>query len=469
MLNLLFISDSPKAEYIKSVLQPVLKVIIDVETDFDQGLKNVFEKRPSTVCIQDQIGGVTGESVAHHIQMLLGNSAPTFILLHTGNDTAKAINGLYEHLIDLSRSDDVVAEDVMNTLKLLLGDQWGKIYIPPKSAQVSVELPAAVTNEPQKEADDLDDSFLFAPDSPEDAIRTAESDRAKAIDDDLAELLQMEVDKVRRNESSVEASSTVGAKSEEAVIAKPAYVMAEVKQTSPVISRPLSVVASSTPAAAEFRIGQNDNQAEEHIPEELLQAFEENYRLESSLLRRTIIIAFVCAVCAAGGWYLVRQNPQMVNSLTQRFLLSSVLKQSPVKAPDVVAVPPVQKPVTSPASLPAVKPLLPAFIPKDGHDSIYAVKNPGWERYVGEHNEYRVFSASGRILAVQVLAINDATISETMIKSVLQELVGSPDYQITSRNAKAHVRVENGTIQNKGEVKIYRKNGAVKAFVVSVN
>ncbi|NTV47416.1 MAG: hypothetical protein HGB11_13060, partial [Chlorobiales bacterium] len=89
--------------------------------------------------------------------------------------------------------------------------------------------------------------------------------------------------------------------------------------------------------------------------------------------------------------------------------------------------------------------------------------------YVGEHNEYRVFSASGRILALQVLAINDATISETMIKSVMQELVGSPEYQITSRNAKAHVRVENGTIQNKGEVKIYRKNGAVKAFVVSVN
>jgi len=80
MLNLLFISDSPKVEYIKSVLQPVLKVIIDVVADFDHGLKDVFEKRPGTVCIQDQIGGVTGESVARHIQMLLSTSSLTSIM-----------------------------------------------------------------------------------------------------------------------------------------------------------------------------------------------------------------------------------------------------------------------------------------------------------------------------------------------------------------------------------------------------
>ncbi|MDD2855515.1 MAG: hypothetical protein PHU01_08295 [Desulfuromonadaceae bacterium] len=107
MLNLLLISDSSKIENIKTILQPGLKVIIDVVADFDQGLKNVFEKRPATVCIQDQIGGVTGESVARHIQMLLDNSAPTFILLHTGSGSAKMVKGLYAHFIDLSKSNEV--------------------------------------------------------------------------------------------------------------------------------------------------------------------------------------------------------------------------------------------------------------------------------------------------------------------------------------------------------------------------
>ena len=84
MLNLLFISDSPKVELIRKELQAVLKVMIDVVTDFDRGMKDVFEKRPATICIQDNIGNVSGESVARHVQMLLGSGAPTFILLHSG-------------------------------------------------------------------------------------------------------------------------------------------------------------------------------------------------------------------------------------------------------------------------------------------------------------------------------------------------------------------------------------------------
>jgi len=173
----------------------------------------------------------------------------------------------------------------------------------------------------------------------------------------------------------------------------------------------------------------------------------------------------VCAVCAAGGWYLVRQNPQAVSSLKQRFLLPSGAKQSAVNTPVAVAVPPVQKQVAPPSA--AL--VLPVFVPKEGHDSLYALKNPGWERYVDKQNEYRIFSASGRILAVQVLAMNDAKIPETLIKLVLQELVGRADYQITSRSTKTGLRVENGKIQNKGEIKIYRENGVVMAFVVSVN
>ena len=132
-------------------------------------------------------------------------------------------------------------------------------------------------------------------------------------------------------------------------------------------------------------------------------------------------------------------------------------------------MPPVQKPVSAPVVSPVIIPQLPTFIPKDGHDSSFALKNPGWERYVGKLNEFRVFSAQGRIQAVQVLAGKDAAVSESLILSVLQELVGSSKYQITSRSTKSGVRVDSGKIQNKGEVKFYRQNGSVKAFVVSVN
>ena len=495
MLNLLFISDSPKTESIKSELQPFLKVIIDVVTDFDSGLRDVFEKRPTVVCIQDQIGTVTGESVARHIQMLLGNGAPTFILLHTGKSKAKTVKGLYEHVIDLGRPGNVLAEEVKNTLKLLLGGKWEKIYIPPKLAPVSVTPPLPVSVESRENADKLVDDLLsdlkvsglavtddqpeattvsevvmakLPNDSPlksENSRGSAEADRAKAINDDLAELLLLESEKAWRDERSTVVSAGVAAMQEagstaipkpETVAVKPRPDVSATPPTAPV-ARPQSVV---TPAASEFRISRNTIQGEDHIPEDILLEFEQSYRPASAGLRRGVVIAVSCVICVATAWYLVKLNPQLVNSLKRRFMPVFVAKPLPAPAPVVVSV---QKPVPAPVSL------VPAFLPKNGYDASFAVKNPGWERYVGTLNEFRLFKADARIQAVQVLALKDVPVSETLLKSVLQELAGSAEYKITSRSTKAGVQIESGTVQNKGEIIIYRKKRVIKAFVVSVN
>ncbi|MDD2308998.1 MAG: hypothetical protein PHH91_05390 [Desulfuromonadaceae bacterium] len=447
MLNLLFISDSPRAEYIKSALQPLLKVMIDVVADFDHGLKEVFEKRPATVCIQDQIGGVTGESVARHIQMLLGNSAPTFILLHNGDGKARAIKGVYEHLIDLSQPNEIVTDNIKTTLKLLLGNKWERIYIPNELTPVSVSL------------------LVAAPaGSREDAFGTVESDRAQAINDDLAELLLMEKDRSERDKAFVAPPSTAGDGGGSVSIDSPksAATTPGKKETRSILA-PVPVPPASP--AAKFRINHDIRPDEEQLSENLLLGFEENYRSESLLFRRTVVIAIICAFCAAGGWYLVKQKPQLISSLKQRLDSPAGPRQAAVPTP--VAAP-VQKLVPPSLPQPLKTPPLPAFIPKDGHDSSYAVKKPGWERYVGARNEFRVFSVSGRIQALQVLAVKDASISDSWLRSVLQEFAGSKEYQITSRSTKAGVRVESGKIGNKGEIMIYRKNGEVKAFVVSI-
>lgn len=543
MLNLLFISDSPKTEHVKSVLQPELKVIIDVVNDFDHGLKDVFEKRPATVCIQDQIGGVTGESVARHIQMLLGASSPRFILLHSGNGKARAINGLFEHLIDLNQPDDALSGEIRTTLKTLLGDNWEKVYIPPKSAPASVRTSVSVPEESREDADRLVDDFISdletsgflagdeqppalltadnvldetsvvpqteAPRVPELTSGTAESDRAQAINDDLAELLLLEVDKARRSEAPVPDYSAAPVPDGAPVdVPKPAPVVKKLPPPAvpepaapskppsrktvknpaaslsgteedkggaasitqpPAVQAPVSpVTVSVTPAAAEFRISHTASPDEEHIPEDLLLAFEENYRSESPFFRRSVVLVLVCVVCAAGGWYLITQKPRLLTSLQQRFMPASGTKQAPaVPSPPPAA--PAPKPVVAVVAPAAAVPSLPAFVPKEGHDSSYAAKNPGWERYVGKNAEFRLFSASGRIQALQVLAVTGAPFSESYIKSVLQEYTGSSEYQRTSSTVKAGVRVENGRVKDKAEVKIYRKNGTVKAFVVSVN
>ncbi len=484
MLNLLFISDSPKVEYLKSVLQPVLKVIIDIVTDFDLGLKDVFEKRPTTVCIQDEIGGVTSESVARHIQMLLGKNAPTFILLHKGNGNARAINGLYEYLIDLSQPNDVLEEDIKNTLKLLLGDQWAKIAITPAS------LPHAAEHE----------SSVVAPADasppPDDDFGTCHSDILLSASDEVAELILEGKNRVvQTSDNSAVISPVIEADSgtlsdEDARVVTAVVVphsmgvadspgLAEISNSGPqktksvivspsvkpVVNAPPTPVKSTlTPPAAAFRINQKAPPVEDPFPEDPFQKIAENTSSKSHLFSRRVVVVLTVILIAAGGWYIASQEPQLISSMWLRFMPSPEAKKTLV--PSAVLE---KKPVQSVVPLSTVTPTLPAFIPKEGYDSTFATKKPGWERYVGKLAEFRLYRVSGRIKAVQLLAVNNTTIPESLLKSVLLEYVGSSKYQITSRTIKAGVHVESGIIPNKGDILIYRNRESVKGLVISIN
>lgn len=72
MITVLFIASSARSAQISTHLQAVLDARIEFVDDIDLGLKLVFDKRPQVVCIEDEIAGVSGESVAQHIRLLLG-------------------------------------------------------------------------------------------------------------------------------------------------------------------------------------------------------------------------------------------------------------------------------------------------------------------------------------------------------------------------------------------------------------
>lgn len=456
MLNLLFISDNPKAEHIKNELQPLLKVKIDVVSDFDRGMKDVFEKRPATVCIQDHIGTVSGESVARHIKMLLGNSAPIFILFHSGNGKARVISGLFDHLIDLSLSNDSIIGEILGTLKTIFGGQWERIFIPPKQTleeAISRKMAPAAQSEPAPLSEDAStiNSPVKVMQANDEIVEQllAKSRKAaleeKAVPEEKAAQEEKAATSTAKDYSTLEADASTGGK-------------------KPKSNSTFSPSAPAPPAEA-FRISRNPAPVDEPIPEDILFAFEENYRSRSLLKRRSYVIGLICLVCFAGGWYLLTQNSQMVDSLTQWIMPASEPKQAPQNSATAI---PEQKPASSPVPPPVVTPTLPSFIPQEGIDHAFALKNPGWNRFVGEKYDFRVFSAPGRIEAIQVLSLG-AAIPESLIKSVLQEFTGISKYQILSRSTKDGIRVESGKVQNKGDIILYKKNGAVEAFVVSVN
>lgn len=538
MLNLLLISDNPKAEQIKSVIQPVLKVIINVVTDFDQGLKNVFEKRPSIVCIQDQIGGVTGENVARHIQMLLGSNAPKFILLLTGNSKARLIKGLYEHIVDLSLSNETVVEDVTTILKVLLGDQWEKVFIPPKLAPPLVRASNVVSEDAQPQPP-LQSAVLpgevsrgTAPSADTSAAAAAGTKPIHAPE--TADTASKPAADLPRSPSSAPKQSPPGILSEPApsgipfsatplvkpATAVPAHIQGEeaatVSSRSPVqkpissppakpISKP--IVPPVFPPAADFAISQNLPPVKNADRQRMLPPFGETSPFTSLRIRPGMLVAALCVICA-GAWYPVMRELQTYAPPELAGLFAKFERQQMDTEPTAVSVPvpapsepvvqasapaesapeqkepaperqeqaePPPKPSAAeptpapPAPSPAAHPSMPAFIAKERRDPEYSVKNPGWERYVGKAAEFRVYRDAGKLRAIQALAVNGAPMAKKLLRTTLEEFAGSADYSITSRVMKAGIRVESGNVGDKYEIKLYRKRGALVAFVVSVN
>lgn len=87
MLHIFIISNDIRIEKLIQFFQPFFKTKIRRAGDFDQGLQEVFENRPSVVFIQSTIGSVSGETVARHIKSLLGSASPKIIFL--GEDSGK--------------------------------------------------------------------------------------------------------------------------------------------------------------------------------------------------------------------------------------------------------------------------------------------------------------------------------------------------------------------------------------------
>jgi hypothetical protein len=477
MLNLLFISSHPKIDIIRKALQPSLKIKIDVVGNFDIGLKEVFVKRAALVFIQDRIAGVTGESVARHIQLLLGAGAPSFVYMHDGNPKARPIPGICDHLIDLSQDHKKLLEDIQATLALLLGAQWQKLYIPPQEIVPDL-MPALDISEGQRvNADSLEEDSIanleeLTPLS-DNFDPLPESVEFEAFTESPWPFTPFTLDRVE--EETEAAASTAhhmtATTSEPDVFAVPATAPSSANPLSTAPSQQMPVLPAHDAAAApaksrstlispvDFWI-EKDRIAEEIAREESLLLPEENDLAQTGAGKKYQALAVVVILGLIGGSYLLFKPtppPQ------QTIIKESVQAHVPVP---VTAAPTVQQAIA--ATQPGTE-LLPSFIPLAGHDRAYALEKPGWERYVGTDSEFRVFLANGKLKAVQVLATNDHEISESRMKTILRELTGRDEYRISSQEEQFGVEVSRATVDQKADLLIYRKKSAVQAFVVSLD
>ncbi len=468
MINLLFISNNPQVELLRNHFQQILKLRIEVVEDFDHGLKDVFEKRPAVVCIQDQIAGVTGESVARHIQLLLGNGSPRFVLMHEGSAKAQAVPGLFNNLIDLSNPFDATCETLRKTLQSLLGERWDLLYCKPleeapSSGHVAgdiasadhpltaiVEPPALILQSPDLQSMLEPEGVVVGETFVEQTIPTGIAPKSQPIQPALV--------------SQEPAVSAVPFAFAEPSPDSSRLASLHEREHAPEPQRPKGLIQQVSSSPSE---GAEELDTSPVSLDELLHNFEENYRSRKRMLWRFGVAVLVVLVAGVLLFFAMNRSvPQALSPVAVEQKKTVGLQQSPVQA--------VVSSVTAAASKEQVvaqqEQHLPTFILKTNRDTDFSATKPGWFRYLSDLRDYRLFYADGRLQALQVLGRGDNVINDAELKRVLHELTGTDQYRIERRENKNGLHQEHALIlPGRSELLIYRASlkGPIKAFVVA--
>ncbi|HEY5975723.1 MAG TPA: hypothetical protein VIU41_13370 [Geobacteraceae bacterium] len=147
MKSILVISNDQRSDDLIRQFQPLLKRHIGSVTDFDQGLKKVFDKRPAVVFIQSEIGGISGDAVARHIRELLRDDSPKLVLMRDAPDKEFASRDTFDDNIDLFASNEELFTQFKAKLEKVPALQWCEPVTeaggPVEAALVQVEVGAA--------------------------------------------------------------------------------------------------------------------------------------------------------------------------------------------------------------------------------------------------------------------------------------------------------------------------------------
>ena len=110
----------------------------------------------------------------------------------------------------------------------------------------------------------------------------------------------------------------------------------------------------------------------------------------------------------------------------------------------------------------------PAIVSHAKLDEAYGKTHPGWQRYLGNSVEFKLFREAGLYRALQVLPRNGEPIPDQLFTRVLVEFSGLDSYQVKSTGVEGKYLVEQGVTKGDVSLTIYRNKGdhRMKAFVL---
>lgn len=428
MITVVIIASDQRAEMLKDHFQPLVTALISVYSDYEHGLKSVFEKRPDLVFIQGEIGPVSGGTIAKQIKALLRDAAPRIILLGDMITLKEKARSWYDDSLDYSLADNDLISQFQERLRKHLPDIW------------------------REEAGDAADISGLEVGSKWDTVVSASGAATPMSDHSAsgeyrpaAHTGQHSGERPLPAESGTAEPLPVGKAVTPASSGAPSRVINQ-KPSKPSLSRQPAVAQPATQTFFEPPApGRNQPRFSPSFPE-----------------RRP-----------------VGHNPWLyVGGLAAAVVLAAVIyyftyPPHPVPSPPPASAPPKAQPQKPAAARPATRARiarLPEIVPVSGRDSGYESRHPGWSRYIGNDMEFKVFSDKGEIKAIQVLSSGAAPLADEMPKRLLAQIFADESYSSAEPMEKKGYLVQQSALAGGAEMLVYRKKGmtGIRGIVISV-
>lgn len=465
MNTILFISDDFRSSDLLTFLRSHYKGRVKLAPDFDQGLKDVFDNRPSGVFIQSEISGISGETVARHIKTLLRTEAPRIVLVHTAPLKPQGGKKWFDDSLDFNQSADELAHALRECVLAISPGLWVDDAVGESGAA---------------------DEAIAEPAIDEPAIDEPAVDAAPSAGDEAAQ----EIDATEENAApefefnSWDVPALPTERHAPVEDAAPVYVAAApavaevvpvaVNVVTPPPAAPVEPVPEADPAPAPPRTAPSVADfsappvAAKQKPRPAVPPFRATgsspARAGRKSLRMPLLAVLLMMASAAAAYFLLHPGKP---SQPAAAVAPSVPSASTPSAPPADAPAPTADPAPE---HPASATQLPTFIPTKERDEAFSRANPGWERYRGKGMEFRVYRESGAVKAVQVIAAGKGGIAESYVAMVLRELTGSEDRTDPARRKKDGYLVESARTAGNGEIVVYRgKGGTIRGIVLSLS
>jgi len=385
MLNIFFISNDDRVARLIEYYQPRFRSKIRWADNFDHGLKEVFENRPSLVFIQNSINSVSGETVARHIKSLLGSVSPKIVYLDEAGSRTRKNAAWCDEWMRMAVSEQQFRNDFAALVSRLYPVDW---------------------------SEDIKESIS----------ETSATDAAS-----------LNLPGAGEGTWGKNRSGTAAGGSGEAA------------------SQPLP---PETPHGAEKSQAGADTFSASSANHGTDTAFGGGASSARSGFRLVLMLVVLLAIVSFAAYnLLIREN---------RVSLPSISGTRP--AGNSTALTRADK-----GNLRGkARQGLPSFIHPEWRDQAYSSTHPGWERYVSPQLDFRIYRESGKMKALQIIAVNGQPLSDPNVASIFSGLGYAVPAQAARGEAKSGFLMEKSVLDDSTETVIYRESDgrSIRALVL---